>query len=247
MPERRLYRGGIRYFKEGLFTATVNLSEDWKGYAGISSLKAFRQGTEEELPGSLVKVSDEQWYLTIQLTEDTDFYYDFVSKPADLTALNQIIEQIGDMEQYVDNTAREVMEDRLEFLSVYQQQPLKYQGMVDGYVTLLQEAYANLVRRLDLSADPDVSITSEETEHAYDGNPWSPEIAVLYQGTPLAEGTDYKLIFPEDMTSPGQKAVTVEFMGIVQRVKDAEPGDCAVFLQLRLPQGNMEPLRHQAQ
>lgn len=207
-------QGGIRYFKEGLFTATVNLSEDWKGYAGISSLKAFRQGTEEELPGSLVKVSDEQWYLTIQLTEDTDFYYDFVSKPADLTALNQIIEQIGDMEQYVDNTAREVIEDRLEFLSVYQQQPLKYQGMVDGYVTLLQEAYANLVRRLDLSADPDVSITSEETEHAYDGNPWSPEIAVLYQGTPLAEGTDYKLIFPEDMTSPGQKAVTVEFMGL---------------------------------
>ena len=215
-------QGGIRYFKEGLLTVTVNLSEDWKGYAGVASLKAFRRGTEEEVAGNLVQVNDEQWYLTVQLAEDLDISYDFISAPADLSALDQVVEKIGDLEQYVDNEDKRVMEDRLAFLSVYQQQPLKNQDMVNSYVTLLEEAYQRLALRTDLSADPDAEVSVKEKEHAYDGNAWKPELTVAYQGMTLAEGTDYRILFPEDMTSPGKKTITVEFLGLYRGTRTVQ-------------------------
>ena len=206
-------QGGVRYFKEGTLTATVNLDPDWKGYAEISSLKAVRKGTGEEIPGTLTQTSDEQWTLTMNLAEDIEIHYDFQSYPADLTELNAIVEKIGSLEQYVADSALDTLKARLEFLNVYQQQVLKDQDIVNAYVALLEAGYNDLTLRRNLSEDGDVSISASEPEHVYDGKEWQPEITVSYQGSALTEGTDYRIIFPEDMTSPGEKEITVEFLG----------------------------------
>ena len=206
-------QGGIRYFEEGTLTATVDLDPDWKGYAKISSLKAVRKGTGEEIPGTLTQTSDEQWTLTMNLAEDIEIHYDFQSYPADLTELNAIVEKIGSLEQYVADSALDTLKARLEFLNVYQQQVLKDQDIVNAYVALLEAGYNDLTLRRNLSEDGDVSISASEPEHVYDGKEWQPEITVSYQGSALTEGTDYRIIFPEDMTSPGEKEITVEFLG----------------------------------
>lgn len=206
-------QGNVHYFKQGVMTATVKVSESWKGYAKVSSLKAYRKGTKDEVAGTLTQISDEKWSLEINLDSDVEIYYDFVSYPADLTALNQIVEKIGDLEQYVDNSARQTMKVRLELLSAYQNQPLKNQSMVDGYVTLLEEAYQDLVPRQDLSDHQGVIISLDEWERAYDGTPWTPKLTVECDGTVLTEGVDYRIIFPEDMVSPGEKQIVVEFIG----------------------------------
>lgn len=206
-------QGGIRYFKAGELTATVKVSESWNGYAEITDLKAFRRGTKEEVDGNLTKVSDKEWKLTIDIAEDIDFSYDFLSYPADLTELKAMVEKIGDLEQYVADTARETMETRLALLSAYEELPLKDQSMIDGYITLLEEAYKDLTLRLDLSDDSEVDISVDEKEHPYDGAPWTPKITVSYRGNILTEGTDYQCIYPQDMVSPGEKKITVEFLG----------------------------------
>lgn len=206
-------QGGIRYFKQGTLSVTVNLSQDWKGYAKISSLRAVRRGTEEEISGTLTQTSEEQWTLEIGLDEDIDIYYDFQSYPADFTALNQIVEKIGDLDQYVDDNALDTIKARLALLSAYQTQPMKNQAMVDGYVTLLEEGYQDLTLRQNMSEDGDVIISMDEWEHVYDGNPWAPEITVTYGESMLTEGTDYRVIYPEDMVSPGTKEIVIEFIG----------------------------------
>lgn len=206
-------QGGIHYFKEGTITATVNVSQDWTGYAKITGLKAVRRGTEEEIPGSLTKDSDDKWILEMNLDDNADIYYDFQSYPADFTALNQVVEKIGSLEQYVDNSALDTVKERLKLLSAYQKLPLKDQAMIDGYVTLLEEGYKALTLRQNLSEDDGVVITADEWEHEYDGNVWTPKITVSYKGSVLKENTDYRILYPQDMVSPGTKQITVEFLG----------------------------------
>ena len=93
---------------------------------------------------------------------------------------------------------------------------------MNSYVTLLEEAYQRLALRTDLSADPDAEVSVKEKEHAYDGNAWKPELTVAYQGMTLAEGTDYRILFPEDMTSPGKKTITVEFLGLYRGTRTVQ-------------------------
>lgn len=236
-------QGGIRYFKEGEITATVKVADSWKGYAEITCLKALSKLNGEEIEGSLTQVSDSEWTLVVDLKEDLDLYYDFLSYPADFTALDATVKRIGDLDKYVDDQARAAMEARLDLLPAYKKLTLKDQLTIDGYVTLLEEAYNDLTLRLDLSNDEQTKITVDEKEHTYDGKPWIPDVTVSYKGNVLTEGTDYVVVLPQDMSSPGKKQITVEFIGLYigQKTVDVEIVQCFSITASAGAHGSIDP------
>lgn len=65
------------------------------------------------------------------------------------------------------------------------------------------------INKLDITEG--IKATIKEVTHAYDGKAWDPtsKIEVKYGDTILANGTDYKVTLPKDMTSLGQKEITI--------------------------------------
>lgn len=60
----------------------------------------------------------------------------------------------------------------------------------------------------------DVNVTLKEESTVCSGDVWKPEITVtLKDNTELEEGKDYKLGYPADMISEGEKEITVTFKG----------------------------------
>lgn len=208
-------QGGKVYFKEGTeVTATAEIVQSWKGYAEMSSLTAYSRDTGNALEsGKLDSDDKEAWTLSITVTQDMKIKYAVRIYPADVEALDAVIEKIGNLDQYVDNPAKEEMRTRLEFEDVYRKLPLREQEGVDDYVALLESTYSRLVLRQDITQDPGLQITVGGDPHIYDGKPWAPDVTVTYNGQELVEGTDYILDFPEDMTSVGEKEITVIFIG----------------------------------
>ena len=65
------------------------------------------------------------------------------------------------------------------------------------------------INKLDITEG--IKATIKEVTHVYDGKAWDPtsKIEVKYGDEILANGTDYKVTLPEDMTSLGQKEITI--------------------------------------
>lgn len=56
-------------------------------------------------------------------------------------------------------------------------------------------------------------VTLDKTVYAYDGNEWEPTVSVKLGDKTLVKGTDYTIAYPDDMTSVGEKEITVNFKG----------------------------------
>ena len=208
-------QGGISYYKAGEITADVKLSNSWTGYAGISSLTACVSGTDIPIEDTTVvkNADNSQWTLTFMLTQDTDIRFDVHVTPGDMAALDNIVNTIGDLDKYVDDANRKTVEQQLQLVDAYKKLPAKQQNEIDNFVALLTRYYNQLTLRTDLTDNAQVTLALNPDTYIYDGHPWKPELSITYNGILLIEGTDYSVTYPQDMTAPGIKVLSIEYIG----------------------------------
>ena len=72
----------------------------------------------------------------------------------------------------------------------------------------------------DVSNDENVKVSSDSDEYIYDAKVWSPEITVKKDENVLLKDTDYQVTLPSDMTSVGEKNISVNFKGNYTGVKN---------------------------
>lgn len=146
----KVTQGGLDYYESGsnitVTAALKTIPSTWIGFAEISSLAAYKKGTEEPVEGTVLDSSSPNtWTLTIPVNEDIDIKHGITVYPADFTALQEILNKIGSLDQYVNNKAKAELEGRLKMLNSFQQMTKRDQAKVDGYVALLEEDYKGLV------------------------------------------------------------------------------------------------------
>lgn len=209
-----VWEGKKNYFPVGtMLKATAALPDNWKGLGELTRLEAVRADNGETLRGTLVSSDKNTWTLEFEVSADAVIYCDAQPYPGDVSELTKLLAAIGDLNRYVDNVYRENVEEQLELSDVMMGLTMKEQDTIDAYTNVLKALYTLLTLRLDLSDNADTVISLDNPVYIYDGNPWKPNVTVTYQGTALTEGQDFRVIYPQDMTAPGIKTITIEFLG----------------------------------
>lgn len=75
-----------------------------------------------------------------------------------------------------------------------------------------QSVTSELITVNPISAE-NVQMTVEQSTHIYDSEPFKPNFEMKFHDITLVENQDYTITLPEDMTSVGEKNVTINFIG----------------------------------
>ncbi|MDC7290425.1 hypothetical protein NXH76_21795 [Blautia schinkii] len=146
----KVRQGNLDYYQSGsnitVTAALKTIPSTWIGFAEISSLAAYKKGTEVPVEGTVLDTSSKNaWTLKISVNEDMNINHSVTIYPADFTELEEILNKIGSLNQYVNNKAKADLEERLKMLDAIRRQPKKDQETVNNYVDLLAEDYKGLV------------------------------------------------------------------------------------------------------
>lgn len=75
-----------------------------------------------------------------------------------------------------------------------------------------QSTTSELITVNPISAE-NIQVTVEQSTYIYDSNTWQPNFEIKHGDITLVENQDYTITLPEDMTSVGEKNVTINFIG----------------------------------